>query len=637
MNIDTLLIDLPNPAHPWHLPAFTDLGVHQQAPARVLAVLERQRPAVVMMGAEQLQRLLDFPALALSDLSHLEQVLFISPHPGDWQLAERAAAQLDCRVQGFTDDGRDLASVKREHQRWCERALEHPQVTAVALHAQTLFVVPQPCAPAAVNDHLQATEAAVDQQFSATQLHHAVQLNQRLSHAALLSMLNGLEQCALLPAPLNDVAQSLANAGIAPGHRPLIARWLDVLQAEDLLRRQGDHLHPSLDPEAWSDASLDAIWAQLSSDWEHNTGGRATLDYARDNARQLPALMRGDCAAVHLLFPEGRTERAAALYRESLAAQYQHRAVAHWIGAWAARQSTDVPLQVLEVGAGTGSTTQALLPALATVAVDYLCTDVSRYFSEQATERLRGWPWVRHGVFDIDRPAVAHWIGAWAARQATDAPLRVLEVGAGTGSTTQAVLPVLANVAVDYLCTDVSRYFSEQAAERLRVWPWVRHGVFDIDRPAVAQGYTTQNWDLIVAGGVLNAARDTQRSLSTLLALLKPGGWLVFSEPTQEEFWVMASQAFMLNQASDERALGRSTFLNLEQWQTALARAGFQGNRSLPAADHPLARLGHRVFVAQMPSQRLSRAALAAHLEHPDLQLELLDRLPDLPIAKDLP
>ncbi|MBJ2285312.1 methyltransferase [Pseudomonas sp. MF6755] len=558
MNIDTLLIDLPTATLPWPLPAFTGLGVHQQAPARLLAVLERQRPAVVVMGAEQLERLLDFPALALSDLSHLEQVLFVSPRPGDWQLAERAAAQLDCRVQGFTDDGRELASVKLEHQRWCERALEHALVSAVALHGQTLFAVPQPCAPAAVDDYLDATEAAVNQQFSAAQLHDAVQLNQRLSHAALLSMLNGLEHCGLLPAPLHDMAQGLANAGIAPGHRPLIARWLDVLQAQQLLHRQGDQLHPCLDASAWSDASLEGTWAQLSLDWARNTGGSATLDYARDNARQLPALMRGDCAAVHLLFPEGRTERAAALYRESLAAQYQHRAVAHWVGAWAARQATDAPLQVLEVGAGTGSTTQALLPALA-------------------------------------------------------------------------------NVAVDYLCTDVSRYFSEQAAERLRAWPWVRHGVFDIDRPALAQGYPTQSWDLIVAGGVLNAARDTERSLATLLALLKPGGWLVFSEPTQEEFWVMASQAFMLNQASDERALSSTTFLDLDQWQTALARAGFQGNRSLPAADHPLARLGHRVFVAQVPSQRLSRAALAAHLEHPDLQLELLDRLPDLPIAKDLP
>lgn len=561
MNVDTLLIDLPFGPHPWHLPALTDLGSHHLAPPRLLAVLERQRPGVVVMGAEQLERLLDFPALPLSDLSHLEQVVFISTRPGDWPLAERAAAQLNCRVQGFTqvqDEWRDLANVKRAHQRWRERALDHPQVSAVALYGQTLFAVPHACAITPVDDHLAATEAALDQQFDAAQLTEAVRLNDRLGHAALLSMLNGLEHCGLLPAPLNDVAQSLALAGIAPGHRPLIARWLDVLQSQGLLQRTADRLQPTLDASAWSDAALEGIWAQLSGDWARNTGGSDTLDYARDNARQLPSLMRGECAAVHLLFPEGRTERAAALYRESLAAQYQHRAVAHWIGAWAARQPAGVPL-------------------------------------------------------------------------------RVLEVGAGTGSTTQAVLPALANAPVDYLCTDVSRYFSEHAAERLKDWPWVRHSVFDIDRPAVSQGYPSQTWDLIVAGGVLNAARDTERSLATLLTLLKPGGWLVFSEPTQEEFWVMASQAFMLNQASDERQLSSATFLDLAQWQSALARAGFHGNRSLPATTHPLANLGHRVFVAQVPAQRLSRAALATHLDNPELQLELLDHLPDLSTAKDLP
>ncbi|SCZ47125.1 MULTISPECIES: methyltransferase [unclassified Pseudomonas] len=553
LHVDILLTALPVGTFPWHLPALTDLGTHQRSPARLLAIIERQRPAVAVMNAEQLERLLDFPALPLTDLSHLEQLLFVTAQPGDWQLAERAAAQLNCRVQGFTEtlgDWRDLVSVKLEQQRWRERALGHPDVNSVALHGQTLFAVPHPCEAAWVEDHLDETEAALNQQFSTERLVEAARLNDRLGHAALLSMLNGLDHCGLLPAPLNDVARALAHGGIAPGHRALIARWLDVLQGQGLLRRESTRLHPTLDASTWGDEALEGIWTQLTLDWTRNTGGSGTLEYARENARQLPALMRGDCAAVHLLFPQGRTERAAALYRESLAAQYQHRAVAHWVGVWAAHQPAGVPL-------------------------------------------------------------------------------RVLEVGAGTGATTHAVLPALVNASVDYLCTDVSRYFCEQAAKRLHAWPWVRHGVFDIDRPALAQGYRSQSWDLIIAGGVLNAARDTERSLATLFALLKPGGWLVFSEPTQEEFWVMASQAFMLNQADDERQYSSATFLNLAQWQTALARAGFQGNRSLPATGHPLARLGHRVFVAQVPAQRLSRAALAAHLEEPALSLELPDQLPD--------
>ncbi|OLF53662.1 siderophore biosynthesis protein [Pseudomonas chlororaphis] len=555
MTVDTLLVNVPDAPALWHLPPLTDLGNRHLAPARLLAELERQQPKVVLMAVEQLERLLDYPALALSDLSHLEHLLFVAPEPGHGPLAQRAAAQLDCPVRGYARLGgewQDLLKVQAAHEHWRQRALEHPAVSAVALQGQVLFAVPHPCAPTSPQDHLDATAAALDQRFEPRQLAHAVHLGDLLGHAALLSMLQGLDRCGLIPAPLDDLAGSLARAGIAPGHRALIARWLDVLQAQRLLRRDGTHLYPTLDASAWSPETLEQTWARLALAWADNTGGSGTIEYARDNARQLPALMRGECAAVHLLFPEGRTERAAALYRESLAAQYQHQAVAHWIGAWASRQGGSTPLRVLEVGAGTGATTQALLPALA--------------------------------------PA-----------------------------------------AVDYLCTDVSRYFSEQAAERLAAWPWVRHGVFDIDRPALEQGYASQSWDLIVAGGVLNAARDTERSLATLQALLKPGGWLVFSEPTREEFWVMASQAFMLNQASDERQLSSATFLDLAQWQAALSRAGFHGNRSLPLAGHPLSLLGHRVFVAQVPRERLSRETLAAHLEHPELRIELPEYLPDTP------
>ncbi|MQU09487.1 class I SAM-dependent methyltransferase [Pseudomonas helleri] len=551
--VDTLLVDVPADQSLWHLPALTDLGNRHLAPARLLAELERQQPKVVLMSAQQLEQLLGFAALPLSDLGFLEQLLFVTQAPGHSSLEQQAAATLGCSVRGYTrasGEWQMLQQANSGYQRSLERALGHPDISAAALHGAVLFVVPTACLPGPVDDYLEATAAALDGQFEHDQLAQAVRLSDQLGNAALLSMLNGLDRCGLIPVPLDDLTASLDRAGIAPEHRPLIARWLDVLQREGLLYRTGTWLQPTPERSRWQDEALEQTWARLAQTWADNTGGRVTLEYARDNARQLPALMRGESKAVHLLFPEGRTERAAALYRESLAAQYQHRAVAHWIGAWAARNA--------------------------------------------------------HGQ-----------------------PLRILEVGAGTGATTEALLPALGSAKVDYLCTDVSRYFSEQAAARLTDWPWVRHGVFDIDRALLEQGYVSQSWDLIVAGGVLNAARDTEQTLSTLHALLKPGGWLVFSEPTREEFWVMASQAFMLNTASDERQHSSATFLNFAQWQAALHRAGFHGNRSLPHADHPLSVLGHRVFVAQVPQQRLSREALADHLQAPDLTIELPEYLPD--------
>ncbi|WP_232961269.1 class I SAM-dependent methyltransferase [Pseudomonas putida] len=570
--VNTLLVDVPGHSPLWHLPPITDLGEHRLAPARLLAELERQQPEVVLMDIEQLERLLGFPGLALCELSHLRHLLFVARTPGHAALAKRAATQFACTVSGYTyldDQWQALDSLQTEHEHSCQRALAHPAVSAAALDGQVLFVVPHPCMPTLADDHLDVTAAAMNQLMVDQQLAQAVHLDQQLAHAALLCMLHGLDRCGLLPAPLENVAAHLANAGIAPGQRALVTRWLDVLQAQGLLRRDGVQLYPTVAADTWSLDALEQAWADLAPAWANTTGGHGTIDYARDNARALPALMRGERAAVHVLFPEGRTERAAALYRESLAAQYQHQAVAHWVAAWAARQGHGAPLRVLEVGAGTGATTQAVLPALAK-----------------------------------------------------------------------------AGVELDYLCTDVSRYFAEQAVARHAHWPWVRHGVFDIDRPALEQGRTTQTWDLIVAGGVLNAARDTDRTLATLYTLLKPGGWLVFSEPTREEFWVMASQAFMLEQAADERQQTSSTFLDLAQWQAALARTGFQGNRSLPVAGHPLAALGHRVFVAQVPLQRLSRETLAEHLQAPGLRIELPEYLPEpstlsqwasLSAAKDLP
>lgn len=168
-------------------------------------------------------------------------------------------------------------------------------------------------------------------------------------------------------------------------------------------------------------------------------------------------------------------------------------------------------------------------------------------------------------------------------------PLRVLEVGAGTGATTERVLPVLDGS--DYLFTDVSTYFLDQARHR---FPGARFAVYDINA-----GQLDEEFDVVIAGGVLNAAVDTDASVRRLTDLLCPGGWLVLTEPTVEEHWVLTSQAFLLAEPSDARAATGSTFLSHEQWRDVLLGAGLELVLDLPNPEHPLAQLGHRVFVAR--------------------------------------
>ncbi|MEL7314790.1 MAG: beta-ketoacyl synthase N-terminal-like domain-containing protein, partial [Cyanobacteria bacterium J06559_3] len=65
-------------------------------------------------------------------------------------------------------------------------------------------------------------------------------------------------------------------------------------------------------------------------------------------------------------------------------------------------------------------------------------------------------------------------------------PVRILEIGAGTGGTTAHLLPHLKDV--EYVFTDVSPLFLAKAQERFRDYPLVRYEVLDIERSPAEQG-----------------------------------------------------------------------------------------------------------------------------------------------------
>ncbi|WP_063842991.1 type I polyketide synthase [Sphaerimonospora mesophila] len=172
----------------------------------------------------------------------------------------------------------------------------------------------------------------------------------------------------------------------------------------------------------------------------------------------------------------------------------------------------------------------------------------------------------------IARALVEQIVRRWPA----DRPLRVLEVGAGTGGTTAMLLPVLPADRTRYLVTDLAEATSTRLRQRFADVDFIDHSVLDLDADPAEQGLTAGAFDLVVAANTLHLARDLSAALRHLATLLAPGGQLLIAEPhrvgtllpflgMREEFWDF----------TDGHLRPRSPLLSRESWREVLAEAGF--------------------------------------------------------------
>ena len=117
--------------------------------------------------------------------------------------------------------------------------------------------------------------------------------------------------------------------------------------------------------------------------------------------------------------------------------------------------------------------------------------------------------------------------------------LRVIEVGAGTGSATAAVLPELPDGRYDYTYTDISAGFFAEAEARFGGGEAaLQYRVLDIENDPVAQGFDAHGYDLVIASNVLHATRYLQQTLAHCRTLLAPSGLLVALENLRGQGWL---------------------------------------------------------------------------------------------------
>jgi pyochelin synthetase len=191
-----------------------------------------------------------------------------------------------------------------------------------------------------------------------------------------------------------------------------------------------------------------------------------------------------------------------------------------------------------------------------------------------------------------------------------DRPLRVLEVGAGYGSLTRHLLPLLPADRSEYLFTDISTYFLAQAREAFADYPFLRCELFDLDKPPEMQGFDDHAADLVVAASVLHDTKRVRRSLRQMGSVLAPEGLVLIVEQTEFAPWfdltMGLQQGFDGYEDTDLR--DRHPLLGREEWQAELAAAGYADSMVLTRTGGPAA-VGFDVLLARGPAERRRFAA----------------------------
>ncbi len=185
-------------------------------------------------------------------------------------------------------------------------------------------------------------------------------------------------------------------------------------------------------------------------------------------------------------------------------------------------------------------------------------------------------------------------------------PVRILEVGAGTGGTTAAVLSALDRYGerLEYWYTDLSAAFldhgrREYGADR----PYLRFRRLDADRDPAGQGFEAYGYDLVIAANAVHATRNVERALHHLNTLLRPGGLLVLNELTSVTLPGTATYGLFdgwWQHDDPEHRLPGSPLLDLPGWGRRLAAAGYGEVTAAPDGG-PAGRNFQHVIVARVP------------------------------------
>ncbi|KAJ5740973.1 hypothetical protein N7493_000845 [Penicillium malachiteum] len=157
---------------------------------------------------------------------------------------------------------------------------------------------------------------------------------------------------------------------------------------------------------------------------------------------------------------------------------------------------------------------------------------------------------------------------------------KILEIGAGTGGATKSVLEAVGHTMSSYTYTDISVGFFPRASEIFKEYSdRMTFKVLNAEKTPASQGFEENSYDIVIASNVLHATANLQTTLENTRRLLKPGGYLMLLEITDNDpircSTIMGGLPGWWLGVEDKRKFAPTASPSI--WHKTLRKAGFGG------------------------------------------------------------
>lgn len=195
--------------------------------------------------------------------------------------------------------------------------------------------------------------------------------------------------------------------GIVPQHQRLFKRILDILVSQHILAASDDDLIVRVD------VAPVCLEESFIASRKRYPEGVNEFDLLQRCLTHAASCLTEGTDPLPLLFPSDGSATAAAVYRDSEGGRLMNRLVGAAIDELVSKLPSGRGIRILEIGGGTGATTETVLERLPKGRARYTFTDIASSFLSAARERFQAHRNIDYQILDIERAPDPNLEGAF--------------------------------------------------------------------------------------------------------------------------------------------------------------------------------------------------------------------------------